>query len=109
MNKIRIQTRKKCGLAKLDEVCDEFNLHVEVHDIEATNCHYSVRVNNKKYFGSSQGQSIEFNLYKGHYFIEKRTIYTSDYIKHKYILKEDVPFKIHNCRYTHNRWIKTSG
>ena len=105
LNKIRIRIHiRKLGLSKLDAICEEFNLHVVVHDLEDTNKHTIIRVNGKNYFGTPNGKHIELNSYKGHYFLEEKTKYTSYYIKHKYLLKEDVPKLYFNKFYEGGRW-----
>ena len=107
LNKIRnrIHTRK-LGLAKMDLICEEFDLHVTVHDLEYTNARNSIfRVNGKNYFGTEKGLKIDINAYKGHYFLEEKTIYSSDYIKHKYIMHEDIPEVCYDKRLRGDHWI----
>ena len=52
LNKIRrrIHTRK-LGLSKMDAICEEFKLHVIVHDLEDENRNSKFRVKKKNYFG----------------------------------------------------------
>ena len=112
LNKIRARIHvRKLGLNKMDAICEEFNLHVIVHDMEQTNNHRKFRVNKKNYFGVPREQAIaiiDLNSYKNHYFLEEKTIYTLDYIKHKYLLHEDVPEQAYNKRYVKGYWQRTS-
>ena len=107
--RMRMQTRKM-GLRKLDDICIEFKLHVVIHDLEQTNGNCIFRVNGKKYFGVDKDEAIhEFsiNCFKGHYFIDNRTKYTIDYIKHKYVLHEDIDPTCYNKIYDvskTNKW-----
>ena len=118
LNKMRVRIHiRKLGLQKMDQICDEFNLHVIVHDLEYKNHNSRFRVSNKLYFGSKDGQVIHLNSFKGHYFLEEYTKYTVDYIKHKYISHEEVPEECFNkrkkgkywCRTTENKYFISSG
>ena len=105
LNKMRIQIHtRKFGLSKMDEICAQYDLHVIVHDLEVTNKNSLVRVNNKNYFGTEHGQHIELNSFKGHYFIQEKTKYSFSFIKHKYILKEDVDEENYNKTYEDGKW-----
>ena len=105
LNKIRLRIHtRKFGLSKMDMICQEFNLHVSVKDLESTNDNTKFRVNRKKFFGTANGTKVLLNSYKCHYFIEDRTPYTYDYIKHKYILKEDIPNEYATKRYHQGYW-----
>lgn len=109
LNKIRARIHvRKLGLNKMDAICEEFNLHVVVHDREHTNNNRQYRVNKKNYFGTQDGLRIDLNSYKNHYFLEEKTIYTLDYIKHKYVLHEEVPEQAYNKRYVNGYWQRTS-
>ena len=101
LNKIRRRILvRKLGHAKMDAICEEFNLHVVVHDLEYTSKNTLIKVkHNKYYFGSKDGLRIDLNSYKNHYFIEEKTIYTLDYIRQKYVNHEDVPEQCYNKRF----------
>ena len=88
-------------------ICEEHNLHIVVHDLEYSNENTIVRVNNKDYFGVTDGVVIHLNSYKKHYFLEEKTQYTTDYIKHKYVLHEDIDPSCFNKIYDKsktNKW-----
>lgn len=107
LNKMRSRIHiRKLGLKKMDDICDEFDLHVIVHDLEATNNHSRFRVNNKTYFGSKDGQVIHINSFKGHYFIDEPTKYSVQYIQHKYIQHEDINDECYNKRLKGKYWCK---
>lgn len=101
---IRYQKPKHLNL-----LCEENKIKVIIHDLEDdNNGHSKVRINKKDYLGvDGADRVIEMNYFKHHYFIEKRTEYTTDYINHKYINKEDVPNSCYNKRYSSGRWKKT--
>ena len=109
LNKIRRRILvRKLGQAKMDAICAEFKLHVVVHDLEYTSKNTIVKVNhNKYYFGVPAKDAfnvIHLNSYKNHYFIEEKTIYSTDYIKHKYQLHEEVPDQCYNKRFRKEGW-----
>ena len=106
--RLRINTRK-LGTAKMDALCDEFKIHAVVKDLEYTNDHTKFRVNGKNFFGCSKDDAkwcLTLNSFKDHYFIEEPTQYTTDYIKHKYVMKEDVNENNSGKRYNGGKWIK---
>ena len=109
LNKIRLRIHiRKLGLKKMDEICDEFNLHVVVRDLEAMNNHSRFRVNNKTYFGSENGKVIYLNSFKGHFFIDEVTKFTVHYIQHKYVQHEDIPDECYNKRLRDKYWCRTN-
>ena len=110
LNKIRRRILvRKLGHAKMDAICEEFNLHVVVHDLEYTSKNTLIKVkHNKYYFGSKDGLRIDLNSYKNHYFIEEKTIYTLDYIRQKYVNHEDVPEQCYNKRFVNGYWQRTN-
>ena len=121
LNKIRLRIHtRKLGLAKMDAICEEFGLCVIVHDLEYTQRNSIIRVNNKNFFGVPKhdsctesasgiqdGLEIHLNSYKGHYFIDEYTEFTSDYINHKYAMHEELDESYCNKRYTSGKWKAT--
>ena len=94
----------------MDAICEEFKLHVVVHDLEDENKHSKFRVNKKNYFGVPEKEAfnvIHLNSFKEHYFLEEKTKYSNDYIKHKYVLHEEVDPKNFNKRFDGGYWKAT--
>ena len=44
---------RKFDFSKMNEICDKYNLHVIVLDLEVTNKNSLVRVNNKNFFSEA--------------------------------------------------------
>ena len=65
------------------------------------------RICGRKYYGNENGTEIQIACYKNHYFIFEKTKYTTDYIKHRYEMKEDIPDTCFNKRYHRDRWEST--
>ena len=109
LNKIRMRIHtRKLGLTKMDAICEEFKLHVVVHDLEDENHNSKFRVNKKNYFGVPEKEAfnvIHINSYKEHYFLEEKTKYSSNFIEHKYVLHEDVDPNNYNKRFKNGRWV----
>ena len=104
--RLRINTRK-LGNAKMDALCDEFKIHVVVKDLEYTNDHTKFRVNGKNYFGCPKDEAkwcLTLNSFKDHYFIDEPTVFTTEYIKHKYVLHEDIGEVCYDKVYRNGIW-----
>lgn len=108
LNKIRLRTNtRKLGSSKMEALCNEFKIHVIVKDLEYTNDNTKFRVNGKNYFGCNKKEAtwnITLNSFKEHYFIDEQTKYTTDYIKHKYVLHENIDDKYFNKVFTKGKW-----
>ena len=109
LNKIRMRIHtRKFGLSKMDAICEEFKLHVIVHDLEDENHNSKFRVNKKNYFGVPEKDAlnvIHLNSFKEHYFLEEKTKYSSNYIDHKYVLHEEVDSNNYCKRFKNGRWV----
>ena len=106
----RYQSPKNINL-----VCQEFKIHLIIHDKDDKSKHSLIRNQCKKrttqdknysYLGVPKEEAkhiIEMNLFKDHFFLEEPTPYTKDYIVHKYVNKEDVPAECYNKRFYNGR------
>lgn len=108
----RYQSPKNINL-----VCQEFKIHLIIHDLEYKSNHSLIRNQGKKnpgqkgtYLGVPKEEAkyiVEMNLFKDHFFLEEPTPYTRDYIVHKYVNKEVVPEQCYNKRFNKNCWYVT--
>ncbi|MBO7121451.1 MAG: hypothetical protein J6V79_03575, partial [Bacilli bacterium] len=86
--RLRIKTRY-LSQKSIEALCSEFHIKVFVHPIELNEGNKkktkNVRSNKKNFIGDANAaddKTFYFNLFENHYFIEERTPFTSDYIKH---------------------------
>ena len=91
----------------LNALCQELHVKVIIHDLEDVNRHSKVRVNKNNFLGDEKAdekRTYEMNLFKEHYFIEARSKYTRDYIKHKYVMKENINDECFDKRFNGRNW-----
>ena len=105
--KILLRTQ---SVSKIDKICIEHYFHIILHCINDDqiinqNKKYVFRRKNgsKNYLGVKKDLAkkiIHLNIYKGHFFIEEKTIFSSYYINNFHNLNP----KYYNKRFTDNHW-----
>lgn len=119
LNQMRLRiTTRYISQKALQELCEEFNIKVYIHIIELDDDNNIIETKNvrnqrkgtsKSFIGisnASDDRTFYLNLFHNHYFIEERTHFTSDYIKH--IDEIDADIEKHNKRLMKGKWVNAN-